>query len=102
MVGTRGADQRGGLIAALVFIALSILISGHHHRPPPPMPGWGGQAGMAYGGGYGPYPMPRPDMGWGGPCRHGGWGPRPWDGPPRSWNGPSPQGPQDQPPPPGR
>jgi hypothetical protein len=64
------------------------------------MPGWGGPAGMAYGG-YGPYAFPpRPDMGWGGPCRHGGWGPRPWDGPPRQWNGPSPQGPQDQPPPP--
>ncbi len=58
---------RGGLIAALVFLALSILIAGHrhHHRhrpPPPPVAmgslGWQGGPIMPYGQfhSYGPPP----------------------------------------------
>jgi hypothetical protein len=94
---------RGGLIVALVFLALSILIAGHHRRPRPMgMPGWGGPAGMAYGG-YGPYPPPpRPRFGWDGPCGRDAWGPPPWEGQPRQWGPPIPQGPQDQAPTPSR
>src|SRR5208282_5479410 len=70
---------RGGLIAALVLVALSILIAGHHRRPKAiaqmgGMAGWPG--GMPYGG-YGPY------LGLSGPCGPGaqyGWGPGPWSG----------------------
>jgi hypothetical protein len=92
---------RGGLIAALVLVALSILIAGHHHRPKRMAgPGWAGPPGMVYDG-YGPYPPPpRPRFGWGDPYGPDCWGPRPWGGPPRQWNAPSTQGPQDQPPPP--
>ena len=70
---------RGGLIAALVLVALSILIAGHrrHHRPPPfPQMGSMGQMGpgmMApgtYGGWQGPrmmpYGPPPPPPYWGG------------------------------------
>jgi len=39
---------RGGLIAALLFLAISILASGHRHRPPPPFMG-----PMAMAGGWG-------------------------------------------------
>src|SRR5271170_5367701 len=67
---------RGGLIAALVLIALAILTAGHHRRPERMSmsamggPGWAGPrwAGppMPFGG-YGPYPPP-PHPSWGGPC----------------------------------
>ncbi len=76
---------RGGLIAALVLVALSILIAGHRrpHRPAPPalMPGWGVQRMAPYG--------PPPPPYWGGNGR-GGYGP------PEGWrfrqfNGPSPE-----------
>ena len=109
---------RGGLIAALVLVALSIFAAGHHrhrHGPGPGMgpvaaapmgmPGWGGAPNMPYWQ-YGPYPPP-PQCGhaWGGPCeceeyhRHGdggyhrrgeGCGPGPWGRP----------GPEGPPPPP--
>jgi hypothetical protein len=89
---------RGGLIAALVLIALSVLIAGHHrrrHRPPMgPMcqmggPGWGGPRMMPYG----PPPPPR----WGyGPGGGSGYGnPQGWQY--HQWNGPGSDGP---PPPP--
>lgn len=87
---------RGGLIAALVLVAVSIFAAGHHrhrHGPgmgpaPMGMPGWGGAPNMPYGL-YGPYtPPPRWGYGWGSPCgcegyhRHGeGWGPKPWGRP---------------------
>jgi hypothetical protein len=83
---------RGGLIAALALVALSILIAGHHrhHHPQPemPMPGWGGPRLMPYG------PPPPPYWGYG---PGGGY-----YGPPegwryRQWNRPSPEAP---PPPP--
>ena len=75
---------RGGLIAALVLVALSILIAGHrrHHGPPPmtAMPGQGGVVLMPYG------PLPPPYW-WGygmgrryyGPPE--GWSYRPWNRP---------------------
>src|SRR5690348_15286796 len=56
---------RGGLIAALVFIGIAILIAGHHHRHHPPFPPWmvwsGARVpppppwGSGPPGGYGPY-----------------------------------------------
>ncbi len=81
---------RGGLIAALVLVALSILIAGHHrhHRPPMMvmrdgmgMQGWGGPRMMPYGP-----PPPPPYWGYGygpGPGMGGrqGWQHRQWDGP---------------------
>ena len=102
---------RGGLIAALVLLALSLFFAGHRrHRhppgPPPPMafgpmyqPGW--QGGMPYGQ-FRPYDPPPWAFGprgqWGcGPGSFGGqrfhrFGFQPWDG-----NGeqppPPPQGP---------
>jgi hypothetical protein len=98
----RAADRenkwwRGGLIAALVLVALSILIAGHHrrHRPPPigmggpmGMQGWGGPRMMPYG------PPPPPNWGYGpGP----GWGgPQNWHY--HQWNGPGSDGPQGGPP----
>jgi hypothetical protein len=91
---------RGGLIGALVLVALAILIGGHHrHRPPErmAMAGWAGPAAGPYGG-YGPYPPPPgPGFGWGGPCGRDGFGPRTWGGPPREWGAPGAQVPQDQP-----
>lgn len=94
---------RGGLIAALVLIALAIFTSGHHRRPERGFMaamggfGWAGPGGMP---GYGPYPPPpHPGFGWGGPCGPGpgnmAWGPKPWSGQPREWNGPGP-GPHPQ------
>ena len=102
---------RGGLIAALIFLALSISITGlrhHRHRPSPPavaaapmgMPGWSGMPRMPYGQ-FGPYFGPPP---WGfapqGPCGCRGYGRRGfhrWSF--QRWSGPSgpgvvsPQGP---------
>jgi hypothetical protein len=103
---------RGGLIAALVLVALAILVNGHHHRrgrmfmATMGMPGWAG-AGPEGMPGYGPYPPPpHPGFGWGGPCGPApgsmGWGPGPW-GPgawndqPRRWGSPGPQAPQGAP-----
>jgi hypothetical protein len=63
---------RGGLLAALVFIAIAILIAGHHHRRRPPFPPW-----MAYGP-AGQFPPP-PAWGWGPPSGYG-WGPGQWGG----------------------
>ena len=96
---------RGGLIAALVLVALSILIAGHRHRhhwpPPPPMMGQGMMGGcepqMPYGSPYGQMP---PNWGYGsGPQGGGGWR---HFGPPEMWqhqheNAPAPEAP---PPPP--
>jgi hypothetical protein len=64
---------RGGLIAALFFIGIAILVAGHHHRRPP-MPPW-----MAYGqaGMFPPPPMPW-EMGRPGGYGAYGWGPGPW------------------------
>jgi len=79
---------RGGLIAALVFVALSILIAGHHrHRRPPKgmMGACQGQRMMPYG--------PPPDWGYG---PGGNWGP-PHGWRHHQWNGPGSDGP---PPPP--
>jgi hypothetical protein len=62
---------RGGLIAALVFIGISILVAGlHRHRGQLPVPPW-----MAYGT-AGPY-APPPPWYWGPPGAYGyyGWGP---------------------------
>ncbi|MGO9452778.1 MAG: hypothetical protein ACLQDV_17340 [Candidatus Binataceae bacterium] len=81
---------RGGLIAALVLVALSILIAGHHrHHYPPPMMGmrgWQGPRMMPYG--PPPYSGYGPGGGYYGP--RGGWQYRQWNGP----------GPEAQPPPP--
>ncbi len=83
---------RGGLIAALVLVALSILIAGHHRRH---YPLW--MMGTRGGGGarmipYGPPPPPYwgygPGSGYYGPSE--GWRYRQWNGP----------GPATQPPPP--
>jgi hypothetical protein len=81
---------RGGLIAALVLVALSILIAGHHrhHRPLMMGQGWGrGPRMLPYG------PPPPPNWGYG---PGGGY-----YGPPdgwryRQWNGPGPEN-QQQP-----
>ena len=83
---------RGGLIAALVLVALSIFIAGHHrHHQPSSMMGtrgWEGPRMMPYG------PPPPPYSGYGpGGCYYGppeGWHYRQWNGP----------GPEAQPPPP--
>ena len=60
---------RGGLIAALVLVALAILVAGHHRRRhdmgPMGRAGWG--QGMPYGE-FGPYPPPWAFGGRGGPC----------------------------------
>jgi hypothetical protein len=96
---------RGGLIAALVLVAVAIFTAGHHHHPERMamasmgMPGWAGPEGMPYGG-YGPYPPPpHPGFRWDGPCGREpgyGWGSGPWGGQPRQWGGPGPQAPQGQ------
>ena len=76
---------RGGLIAALVLLAFSILIAGHHrHRHPSPIMGMRGCDGPRMMP-YGPPPPPY----WYGPG--GGY-----YGPPEGWryrqrNGPGPQ-----------
>lgn len=63
---------RGGLIAALLFIGIAILVGAHHrHRRPPFPPPW-----MAYGP-AGQFPPPPMAWGWNGPY---GWGPGPWSG----------------------
>jgi hypothetical protein len=111
---------RGGLIAALVLVALSIFAAGRHrHRygpgpgmgpvasAPMGMPGWGGAPNMPYWQ-YGPYPPPPPwAHAWGGPCgcgeyhghgergyrRHGdAWGPGPWGRPGSEEPPPPPKG----------
>jgi hypothetical protein len=83
---------RGGLIAALVLVALSILIAGHrrHHCPPPMMGmrGWAMPHTMPYAPGPPPYYGPG---GYYGPPE--GWRDRPW-------NPPGSQMQQQQPPPP--
>ena len=83
---------RGGLIAALVLIALSILIAGHHRhrRPPHGMMGMCGQTDMQ-GPRMMPYGPPPPPPNW-------GYGPGPgWGGQQRwryrQWNGPGSDGP---------
>ena len=64
---------RGGLIAALFFIGIAILVAGHHHRRPP-WPPW-----MVYGPAAQYLPPPW-GMGLPGGC--GGYeaGPGPWGG----------------------
>jgi hypothetical protein len=66
---------QGGLIAALVFIGIAILIAGHHHRWRPSVPPWvaGWSAGRV---------PPPPPLGWGPPGGYGpyGWGPGPYGG----------------------
>ena len=83
---------RGGLIAALVLVALSILIAGHRRRhTPPPMMGMRGCYGprmMPYGPPPPPYSGYGPGGGYYGPPE--GWRYRQWNGP----------GPESQPPPP--
>jgi len=84
---------RGGLIAALVFIGIAILVAGHHRRRvvviAPPQ-GWG----MHMRPGCGPPPPPP----WGGPGEYfwRGWGPGPGSG---NDYGPAPYGPPGQQPP---
>jgi hypothetical protein len=86
---------RAGLIAALVFIGIAILVAGHHRRRvlimAPPQ-GWG----MRMGPGFGPPPPPPPP--WGGPGEYfwRGWGPGPGSG---NAYGPAPYGPPGQQPP---
>jgi hypothetical protein len=59
---------RGGLIAALVFIGISILVAGHHrHHRRPPFPMW-----MTYGGAARIAPPP---WYWNQPYGYYGWGP---------------------------
>jgi hypothetical protein len=75
---------RGGLIAALVLVALSILIAGHHRYKYPPMMetrGCEGARMMPYG------PPPPPYWGYG----PGGGYYGPPEGGPRQWNGPGPE-----------
>src|ERR1700730_12865936 len=50
---------RGGLIAALVLVALAIFTAGHHHHHErmAMAAGWAGSEGMPYGG-HRPYPPP--------------------------------------------
>lgn len=85
---------RGGLIAALVLVAFSILIAGHHrHRPRQPMMSMQGWRGP--GPGMMPYGPPPPPYWWG-PGQGGGYGP-PQGWRYRQWNGP---GPESAPPPP--
>lgn len=64
---------RGGLIAALFFIGIAILVAGHHHRRPP-WPPW-----MVYGPAV-QYPPPPWGMGLPGGCGGYGAGPGPWGG----------------------
>jgi hypothetical protein len=88
---------RGGLIAALVLVALSILIAGHHrhHRLPRGM--MAGMAGMGMMGSCQgprlmPYAPPPPPPNWGYGPGGGYYGPQQgWQ--PRQWNGPGPDGP---------
>jgi len=85
---------RGGLIAALVLVALSILIAGHHRHHRPPM-GIGGMMGSCEGPRMMPYGPPPPPPYWG-YGQGGGYGPpQGWHH--RQWDGPGPDGP---PPPP--
>jgi len=77
---------RGGLIGALVLVAVAILAGGFHRRPPYPM-GFGPmamQGPMAMAGPMGYPPPPPPNWGYGG-CDHRGcpgeWHGRPWGGP---------------------
>lgn len=96
---------RGGLIAALVLIALAIFLAPRHpdsnrmFMAATGGPSWGGPGGMPYGG-FGPYPGLPPRPGWDRPCGPPGttfWGPS--GGQPRQWGGGGPRGPQNQPPP---
>jgi hypothetical protein len=96
---------RGGLIAALVLVALSILIAGHHrrHRPPPvgPMGPMGQMGQMGMMGGWQrqrmmPYGPPPPPPNWGyGPGRNYGpsdrWNHRYWDAPESEGQPPPPK-----------
>lgn len=85
---------RGGLIAALVLLALSVLFGGLHRQPAPPA--WG-MASMGMGSGWGgpppnipvaqfmPPPPPAPGAPWNGPGGCGSYGgggrpPGPWGG----------------------
>ncbi|MGA2410963.1 MAG: hypothetical protein ABSG46_11325 [Candidatus Binataceae bacterium] len=78
---------RGGLIGALVLVAIAIMVSGFHHRPPPrgfgPM-AMDGPMAMARPMGY-PPPPPYWGYGWGYGCDRqcvpGEWRWRPWGGP---------------------
>jgi hypothetical protein len=89
----------GGLIVALVFIGIAILISGHRcHRRVMMMSGgpvgWGmpmGRPGME-----GPPPPP-----WGGPGAYSfrGWGPGPWQYPGGQYEQPGQQPPAPSAPP---
>ena len=65
---------RGGLIAALVLVALAILVAGHHRRRPEMEMGGMGMAPWAARMPYGPYGGPPPwgfRGGRGGDCGHG-------------------------------
>jgi len=84
----------GGLIAALVFIGIAILVAGPHRRKVVVIAqpqGWG----MQMTPGFGPPPPPP----WGGPGEYywRGWGPGPGSG---NAYGPAPYGPPGQQPPP--
>jgi len=91
---------RGGLIAALVLLAISVLFGGVRRQPPPPA--WGTES-MGMGGGWGGAPnmqfMPPPPLALGIPSNGpGGCGPYLGGGRPGPWgghgSGPSaPQGP---------
>lgn len=88
---------RGGLIAALVLVALSILIAGHHrHHHPSPGMGMMGMTGMmgrsCEGPRMMPYGPPPPPPYWGYGPGGGNYGPpEGWHH--RQWNGPGPDGP---------
>lgn len=76
---------RGGLIAALVFIAIAILVAGLHPRRR--LNVTVSMAGAPWGpatpyGGYGPSPPP-PAWGWGCPGGYGGYGGGPGGGEPQ-------------------
>jgi hypothetical protein len=80
---------RGGLIAALVLVALAILIAGHHRHRRPPMGMMGQMGGGMSGSCQGPRMMlygPPPPPYWGYDPGNGygpqdGWHHRRWDGP---------------------